>query len=38
VLYQVSIAIYLNTMAPKDCDIHNAVDWPPNRSSGPARA
>jgi hypothetical protein len=26
-LYQVSTAIRLNTMAPMDCDIHNAVDW-----------
>ena len=26
-LYQVFIAICLTTMAPKDCDIHNAVDW-----------
>jgi hypothetical protein len=26
-LYQVFMAICLNAMAPKDCDIHNAVDW-----------
>jgi hypothetical protein len=26
-LYQVYIAICLATILPKDCDIHNAVDW-----------
>jgi hypothetical protein len=26
-LYQVFIAICLSTMAPDDCDIHNAVGW-----------
>ena len=26
-LYQVYAAVCLATILPKDCDIHNAVDW-----------
>jgi hypothetical protein len=39
-LYKVYVAICLETIVPKDCDIHNAVDWiaAPNRGSGSARA